>query len=243
LRSSDAGPGLPNRTYNAVVGEWVEEVRQGVAAFRPDPAPPGLLVAFSGRGTAPEGEPFPTSFLSRRFARALGLDGVPIVRATQVHGSTVSIVRRESSGETVRDAGECDGLATGLAGTALVVQTADCVPILIAADGAIAAVHAGWRGSARNVAGSAIAALRELGSDPGSATAWIGPAIGVCCYQVGGEVSARFAGDFVRSPCGGRRFLDLKALNRAQLVAAGVAAERISIHPACTLCGGDRFAS
>jgi YfiH family protein len=117
------------------------------------------------------------------------------------------------------------------------------VPILIAADGAIAAVHAGWRGSARNVAGSAIAALRELGRDPGSATAWIGPAIGVCCYQVGGEVSSRFAGDFLRSPCGGRRFLDLKALNRAQLVAAGMAAERISIHPACTLCGGEKFAS
>lgn len=222
---------------------WIEEILDGNTVFRPDPIPPGLVVAFSGRGAAPEEEPSPTSFLSRRLARALGLDGIPIARATQIHGATVSVVREAPPEGTVRDAGACDGLATDLPGTGLVVQTADCVPILIAAGDTIAAAHAGWRGSAVNVAGAAVGALRELGRDPRDAWVWIGPSIGVCCYQVGGDVSARFAGDFLRSPCGGRRFLDLKALNRAQLVAAGVPPERIRVHPACTFCGGEKFAS
>ncbi len=222
---------------------WLEEIRDGITVFRPQPAPAGLLVAFSGRGIAPETEPSPTSFLAARFAGAIGLNRLPLVRATQVHGCAVSIVENLPEDGEARDAGECDALATRLAGTALVVQSADCVPILIAADGAIAAVHAGWRGSVHNVASAAVAALRELGSDPAEARAWIGPAIGVCCYQVGGEVAARFAGDFQRSPCGGRRFLDLKGVNRAQLVAAGIPADRIRVHPSCTFCGGERFAS
>ena len=224
------------------VADWREEIVGGVTVFRPEPAPPGLVVAFSGRGWAPQHESSPTSFLAARFAGAIGLR-LPLVRATQVHGCAVSIVENPPEKGEVRDAGECDALATRLPGTALVVQSADCVPILIAADGAIAAVHAGWRGSVRNVAGAAVAALQELGSDPAEARAWIGPAIGVCCYQVGGEVAARFAGDFQRSPCGGRRFLDLKSINRAQLIAGGIPADRIFIHASCTFCGGEKFAS
>jgi copper oxidase (laccase) domain-containing protein len=60
---------------------------------------------------------------------------------------------------------------------------------------------------------------------------------------VGGEVAAQFAGELVRGCCGGGFLLDLRAANRAQLEAAGVPAENISVHPACTKCGGERFAS
>jgi YfiH family protein len=226
---------------------WLDERIGDVDVFRPDDAPRGVTVAFSGRGHAPEGETAPTAFLARRFARALGLDGTPIHWAHQVHGNDASTVRAAGSGEN--NVGQCDALATALAGTALAVQTADCVPILLAsvaphaAAGPVAAVHAGWRGSAKNVAGEAVRELSGLGARPSTLMAWIGPSIGACCYEVGGDVAAQFAGDFVRRGCGGKFQLDLKAANAAQLEAAGVPRAAIRVHPACTRCGGDRYAS
>ena len=123
------------------------------------------------------------------------------------------------------------------------MQTADCVPILLAAPAGVAAAHAGWRGSAKNVAGAAVAALRELGVAPGTVRAWLGPSIGPCCYEVGGEVAAQFAGDFIRGGCGGGFRLDLRGVNVSQLVAAGVPREAIVVHPDCTRCGGEKYAS
>jgi YfiH family protein len=225
------------------VGDWTEDVVGGVAIFRPADVPAGLLVAFSGRGVAPPDEPSPTAYLARRLSLALSLDGTPIVRATQVHGNRAVIVGHAPQRGAALDAGECDSLATDLAGVALAVQTADCVPILLAGAGAVATAHAGWRGTAAGVAGSAVAALERLGAPASAARAWLGPSIGPCCYQVGGEVAAQFAGEFLRASCGGRFRLDLPALNRAQLESAGVRAGNISVHPACTLCGGPKYAS
>ena len=222
---------------------WTEEQRDGAWIFRPSELPAGLLAAFSGRATAPQDEPFPTAHLARRFAAALGLHELPIARATQVHGSRACLVDDLPAPGEVRDAGECDALATGLAGVGLAVQTADCVPLLLAGCRAIAAVHAGWRGSSASVATEAVGALRKLGEDPSEVRAWIGPTIGACCYEVGPEVAGQFASDFSRSTPAGRYLLDLAAVNRAQLSTAGVPAEAISVHPACTKCGGDRFAS
>ncbi|HEY7114061.1 MAG TPA: polyphenol oxidase family protein [Thermoanaerobaculia bacterium] len=225
---------------------WREEEVGGVLTFRPEHVPPGVLVAFSGRGVAPEGEPSPTRHLARRLAGALALDGTPIVRATQVHGNRAVVVRSAPPRGEATDAGECDVLATALSGVALAVQTADCVPILLSSGGGIAAIataHAGWRGTAKNAVGAAVAALRGLGADPASLRAWLGPSIGACCYEVGGEVAAQFAGEFLRASCGGRFRLDLPAVNRAQLEAAGVPRENVSRHPACTLCGGEKYAS
>jgi polyphenol oxidase len=226
-----------------VEGGWLEETRQDQLLFRPAQAPPEILAAFSQRGIAPEGCESPTSFLARRFAEALTLDGTPIVRASQVHGDAVVVVRKTPSAGSVHDAGKCDILITDLPGVALVVQTADCVPVLLTSPRAIAAVHAGWRGSARNAAGAAVAALAGLGVDPTSLSAWLGPSIGSCCYEVGGEVAAAFGGEFLRASCEGRYRLDLRAVNHAQLEGAGVAPENIFTHPACTRCGGEKFAS
>ena len=173
----------------------------------------------------------------------MSLDGTPIVRATQVHGNRAVTIRERPEPGAARDAGECDVLATDLAGVALAVQTADCVPIVLAGSRAVATAHAGWRGTAANAAGAAVRALEALGDAPDGLRAWIGPSVGACCYEVGGEVAAQFAGEFLRASCGGRFRLDVAAVNRAQLEAAGVPAGSISTHPACTICGGAKYAS
>jgi len=212
-------------------------------AWRPPNLPPGLLVAFSTRGSAPQGIASPTEYLARRFAEALSHPEIPIVRATQVHGRAAAEIAQAPPKGAARDEGECDVLATRLPGVALVVQTADCVPIVLAGEGAIAVVHAGWRGSAKNAATEGVAALERLGEEPARLRAYLGPSIGACCYEVGGEVASQFAGEFVRRSCKGRFHLDVAAVNRSQLEAAGVPASAISSHPACTMCGGPRYAS
>ena len=225
------------------MGEWIETSGPDGWLIAPARVAPGATVVFSGRGSAPAGTASPTEHLARRLARAAGERDIPIVRASQVHGVGVAFVRESPGRGACVDAGEKDVLATSLPGVALVVQTADCVPILLRGGGAVAAAHAGWRGSAANAARAAVEALAQEGAAPESLEAWIGPSIGSCCYQVGGEVAAQFAGEFARRDCAGKFRLDLKAVNVAQLEAAGVARGRISVHPGCTKCGGERYAS
>jgi hypothetical protein len=211
--------------------------------FRPSNAPDGVLVAVSERGNAPPETESPTTFLARTFAGELGVPDLPIVRATQVHGDRVVVVEHPPApGETV-DAGRCDVLVTSLAGIALVVQTADCVPVLLAGEGAIGAVHAGWRGAAAGVAGAAVEAFLALTTERGSARAWLGPSIGACCYEVGPEVATRFPGGFTRPSKDGKLLLDLAGVVRRQLEEAGIPPENVSVHAGCTMCGGERFAS
>lgn len=226
-----------------MTADWCEERVGELHVFRPSSLPLDTIVAFSGRGSASEGTESPTAFLARRFAEALDLAGIPIVRATQVHGTAAVLVRERPAAGAVLDAGECDILATSLPGVALAVQTADCVPVVLAGPAAVAIAHAGWRGSAKMAAGTAVEELARLGVSPSQIRAWLGPSIGLCCYEVGGEVAARFAGEFARRTCGGRYKLDLRAVNRAQLESAGVPAANILAHPACTRCGGEEFAS
>jgi YfiH family protein len=203
-----------------------------------------VLAAFSRRGDAPPEIPSATAHLARRLAESLGQARLPIARATQVHGRRVLAVRNVIPPGETSLAGEGDVLVTARPGVALAVQTADCVPILLFSDAGVAAVHAGWRGTAAGAASEGVRAIgEESGTPPGRVHAVIGPAIGICCYEVGGEVAASFAGDFVHRGCGGKFRLDLKGANRAQLVAAGVPPAQIEILPFCTRCGGPELAS
>ncbi len=131
-----------------------------------------------------------------------------------------------------------DGLITREPELALVVFTADCVPVLLQGPGVVAAVHAGWRGTAKGIAAKAV---REMDCDPTKIQAWIGPSIGLCCYEVGDEVR-----DAMRSLLGAEaepffqdRRIDLKGLNRKQLELAGVS--RISVSPICTCCNHTQY--
>jgi hypothetical protein len=213
------------------------------AVFVARDPPEGVIAAVSERGVAPPGTASPTAYLARRFAAELGVPGLPLVRGTQVHGNrVVTVEERPAEGETV-DAGSCDALVTRLSGVGLVVQTADCVPVLLAASDAVGVVHAGWRGAAANVAGAAVESLLASTDDLPPVRAWLGPSIGPCCYEVGREVAEQFTGEFVRRSGGGKFHLDLPGVVRSQLVAAGIRPETITQSNGCTMCGGERFAS
>ena len=135
--------------------------------------------------------------------------------------------------------GEGDALLENAPGAVVAVKTADCVPILLVDQErrAVAAVHAGWRGTAAGIAARAIEAMRErFGTRPADLHAAIGPGIGVCCYEVGPEVAALFGGQ-------GREHIDLAGALQRQLAEAGVTPARIYASNLCTRCRPDEFHS
>jgi len=147
--------------------------------------------------------------------------------AKQVHGATVLA---GSQGHC----GDGDALITSQPQLPLSIATADCVPILLYGGGKIAAVHAGWRGLVAGIIGKTLDAM----AGAGQITAWIGPAIGPCCYEVSPEVadaiSASCDADIRRPGSGSRPHVDLLATTESQLSAAGVTGmERV---PLCTRC-------
>lgn len=170
-----------------------------------------------------------------RVAEQVGVARARIARGLQVHGSRVRALREPPPEEPLEEA---DGQALSVRGAAAMVLVADCLPVALAGDGAVAMVHAGWRGLADGVVAEGVAAVRELGAR-GPLAAAIGPAIGSCCYQVGEEVHARFAGDGDTVRDGDR--LDLKAVARLRLAAAGV--EEVHDVGLCTSCEPDLFFS
>lgn len=128
---------------------------------------------------------------------------------------------------------KADGQAVAVHGVAAMVLVADCVPVVLAARGAVAALHAGWRGLAAGVLEEGIGALRDLGGE-GPVVAVIGPCAGACCYEVGEEVHAAFATGL---PAG--HHIDLRSIARERLVAGGVADVRDV--GGCTICGEHWF--
>ena len=132
-----------------------------------------------------------------------------------------------------------DALLENAPGALVAVKTADCLPILLVdeCNRAVAAVHAGWRGTVARIAEAAVSAMRErFGTWPGDLHAAIGPGIGNCCYEVGPEVAAQFGGQ-------GRGHVDLAGTNVRQLIAAGVTPERVYASNLCTMCRPGEFHS
>ena len=145
----------------------------------------------------------------------------------QIHSSTV-VAAEGRSGVL----GSGDALLENTPGAVVAVKTADCIPILLADERrrAVAAVHAGWRGTAARIVQRAVQAMRDrFGTAPADVHAAIGPGIGPCCYEVGPEVAAQFGAE-------GRTRVDLPGANRLQLIEAGVTAGRIYASNLCTMC-------
>lgn len=163
--------------------------------------------------------------------------GVPSVRVDQVHGAAVYRVTSPDTAPTAPLA-VADASLTTLAGVAVEIQVADCLPVLFAdrQGRAVAAAHAGWRGLAGGVLEASVAALCEAaGSAPAEVEAWLGPCIGPRRFEVGEDVCRAFGADRpgqpataafapIHTPAGPRWLADLPALARQRLQAAGVGA-------------------
>jgi YfiH family protein len=186
----------------------------------------------------------------RQVASAIGVDSARLVRANQLHGASI-IVRRASQDapdpETPEHLPDADILVSDDARLALAIQSADCVPILIAdrRTGAVAAAHAGWRGLAARVPVVAVEAMtRECGSRPADLVVAIGPSISAARYEVGADVRERFAASGCSSAQLARWFADADRTEhwffdgwrsaRDLLEAAGVPATQIHNSELCT---------
>lgn len=163
-----------------------------------------------------------------------------LVRGHQVHGSVVARLSsppgEQAGGAT---AVACDGQATALRGVGAMVLVADCLPVALGRSGAVAIVHAGWRGLAAGVLEQGVLAVAELGGQSaggdGELVAIVGPGAGVCCYEVGEEVHELFGAAHRRGTN-----IDLRAIAHERLLAAGVS--RVEHVRACTICD-ERFFS
>ena len=232
----------------------------------------GIVHAFSTRQGGVSRPPFDTLNLGqsvgddsaaveqnrRRLFGAFGIDAARVVRAWQAHEDGVLRVDAGLTGRPgfpgclLDERAKFDALITRLAGLALVVTTADCLPILIhdPVRAAVAAVHAGWRGTAKRIAARALGAMREAyGTDPADCRAAIGPGIRGCCFEVDAAVTDSMAAALpnwekhARANRSGHWLLDLAEVNRAILEAAGVRADCIEDVGLCTSCRNALFFS
>ncbi len=143
----------------------------------------------------------------------------------QIHSDVVSVIDKNGS-----CSGEGDALVTALPGVRIGVRTADCVPLLIVDPDtrAVAAVHAGWRGTVSKVARKSVETMkREFGSDPARLHAAIGPCIAECCFEVGREVASEFRDWFEDWKT--RTHIDLISVNVRQLRDSGIPEDHIDV--------------
>lgn len=188
----------------------------------------------------------------RRFCAAIGVDAGRIVTANQVHGDVIRAVNDGDIKENLlADVPyEADGLTTDRPGLTLVIFSADCVPVLFfdPVKRAVGACHAGWRGTAGAIAAKTVRAMEErYGSAPEDLRCAIGPAIGPCCFETDADVPeameaalGALAAPYV-SKTGEKWRVDLKGINKALLLDAGVKAEHIDVSAACTCCEHERY--
>lgn len=200
---------------------------------------PGANVRFTGRAGGVSPAPFASLNLGpftgddpehvAENLRRAG-DGLPVAAVRQMHGTEI----REASGPT-SGVDDADGLVTGQEGLALIVTTADCLPVALVAGDAVAMLHAGWRGLSGGILEAGTRRLVEMAGDAAIHAA-IGPGAGVCCYEVGEEVAARFPALALHAG-----HVDLKAAATQRLRAAGVST--VTDVGRCTMCEPDVFFS
>lgn len=191
----------------------------------------------------------------RRFLKLFPGDWT-LAACWQVHGTDVRVIKSLEDanpspgalGETIH----CDALTTNASRILLAVKTADCVPVILADSrtGAIAAVHAGWRGTLSTIVQNTLERMsKEYDTQARDVRAAIGPAALPCCYEVGQDVISAFqqkfpASEHLFNPTReGHALVDLQRANREQLIESGVAIERIHTAPLCTMCRNDLFFS
>lgn len=189
----------------------------------------------------------------------IGIDPQTLVTAGQVHGNDVRVVHAADAGRgatpEVEHLGFADALITDAPNVGLMTLHADCLMILLVdpVRPAVGVVHAGWRGTVIDIAGKAISAMTgTYGTNPAEVRAFLGPAIGVCCNEVGPEVTAAWReqaadmGDDVESAVTSpsvKEHFDVPHANLLLLRRAGLRLDHIDVSPVCTKCAGDEWFS
>ncbi len=169
------------------------------------------------------------------------LEDRPTATVRQIHSDKVLVAGGPGC------LGEGDAIISKRPGLALAIRTADCLPVLIAdpANRAVAAIHAGWRGTVLGIAPKTVQAMQEqFGSRPEDLVVVVGPGIGPCCFEVGPEVAIQFAEYFPeRQDLEGRARIDLAETLRRQLRRNGVTVRQVATPELCTVCRADLFHS
>lgn len=194
-----------------------------------------------------------------RFADAVGVSPESIVSLPQVHGTEVLSVSRADMGDGYFQSSgrSADGYVTTDSGVTLGIKTADCVPILLVglSDAgspiAVAAVHAGWRGTLGKIASNGVHALLQRGVKRENIRAAIGPSISACCYEVGKDLRDSFCSVFGESVVNaaffdapnGKYTADLRTVNRLLLLDEGLPESAIDASELCTSCHPELFYS
>lgn len=199
-------------------------------------------------GTARGDDPGRVRENYRRFCSAVGTDVNRLVTTSQVHGDVIRTATAADikSDLFVPNGYECDGLITDQPGLALTIYSADCISVLLydPIKRVIAAVHAGWRGTAQDIAGKAVRKMQqEYGCRPEDILTAIGPGISRCCFETHADVPDAMTealGDLVKPHIlrlkNGKFSVDLKGINSALLMRAGVTADHIEVSTDCTAC-------
>ena len=187
----------------------------------------------------------------RRFLKAIGAEGATIVTARQTHSTDRCFIKSIEQAHSFRN--ECDAMMTRLSDVLLGIQTADCLPILIAdtETRVMAAIHAGWRGTASRITERAVADLMlQHGLSPRNCIAALGPTACKQCYEIGEDVIERFKSEFRYWPSllvnfkeGGKAHLDIRAANVQQLLFCGFTEDSIYVADYCTMHQNDLFFS
>ena len=238
--------------------------KNGLRLFIPDSvSDEGASVAFTTRVGGVSEKPFdslnlalhtedmPAAVLKNRVLVSDSLD-TQLDNSTftqQVHGDKVAWISKDIVGAGARlfdtAVPESDAMVTDLKNVALIVLSADCPPVVLVEPGKnlIAAAHAGWRGTLAKIVGKTVDMMVDAGADVSAIKAYLGPAIGECCFEVGADVYDRFSVAFRLPPSIGSPRLHLAALNEMILVNTGVKPENIGNIGLCTVCRPDLFFS
>ena len=175
-----------------------------------------------------------------------GINKSDFISPSQTHTSNVELVKQNVSSYP-----DTDGLILSDKSKAIYLNFADCTPIIIydSKNNIGAVSHAGWRGTAGNIATKTVEKMSEMfGSDPSNLRAAIGPAISFCCYNVGEDVYKQLMvsvrnQERLSEIRQGNIFVDLKGINKRQLLEAGLRENNIDVCPYCTVCNNSLFFS
>lgn len=174
------------------------------------------------------------------FLKEIGVADLPLAQLEQVHkGQVVKVTSKTNLSSKIAG---CDGAITNAKGIALMVLTADCLPIFLydTDKNAIGIAHAGWRGTAEGISKNVINAMKaEFKSDPAKILVGFGPAIRQCCYEVSSEFLVHFPDSVVKMAH--KYYFDLAGENAEQLLSVGVISKNMFDCGICTSCKSDEF--